>query len=443
MPPHDATPTLLGGISSSFRTNPYTGGHIEVRRAHGATLELTDGRELLDTFMAHGSTVIGHAEPTVLAAVQRALEAGVVLGYETGLGAAVADRLARLLPGAERIRFCTTGTEAVTTALRMCRAYTGRDIVVKIDGHYNGSSDYAMLNSTAAGSDPDNPVGRPSQRVRSCSGIPETSADSIVPVPWNDPEALDVALSMYEGRVAAILMVPLDLNNGCITPDYGYLDAARTLTEQHGALLVFDEVLSGFKTGLSGATGTYGGRPDVTIWSKAVASSFPVSVIAGREDVMAVMAAPLPEGALQGGTHAGNIPGLAAAQATLDILEEPTFYDRLTERTRSFAAELESALRGAGLAARVQSAGCGYGIYLGTDQPIRSCADIRRQVDQQLARRFFTACLEEGVYFHTDLTVSMAHTEDVLTEIVARATRAAERAAEITVDSQLAERNLV
>jgi glutamate-1-semialdehyde 2,1-aminomutase len=424
------TPALLGGISSSFRTNPYTGGYIEVRRARGAKLELTDGRELLDTFMAHGSTVLGHGEPAVLAAVQRELEAGVLLGYETGLAAAVADRLARILPGAERIRFCSTGTEAVATALRMCRAYTGRDIVVKIDGHYNGSSDYAMVNSTAASSDPENPGGRPSHRIRSCGGIPDLSADSILPVPWNDPAALDAALSTYEGQVAAVLMVPLDLNNGCITPAEGYLDTASRLAAEHGVLLVFDEVLSGFKTGLSGATSTFGGRPDVTIWSKAVASSFPLSVIGGREEVMAVMATPLPQGALQGGTHAGNIPGLAAAQATLDFLEEPGFYDTLTERTRHFASSLQAGLRAAGMSARVQSAGCGYGVFVGTDEPVRSCADIRRNVDQSLARRLFTACLEEGVYFHTDLTVSLAHTDEVLAEIVSRVTRAAERVAE-------------
>jgi len=427
MTSHAATSTLLGGISSGFRTNPYTGRHIEVRRARGALLELTDGRELLDTFMAHGSTVLGHAEPTVLRAVQRELAAGVLLGYETGLAAAVADRLARILPGAERIRFCSTGSEAVTTALRMCRAYTDRDIVIKIDGHFNGASDYAMVNSTAAAIDVGNPGGRVSRRIRSCGGIPELSADSVVPVPWNDPEALEAALSAFEERVAAVLMVPLDLNNGCIPPASGYLDTAGRLTAEHGALLVFDEVLSGFKTGLSGATDTFGGRPDVTIWSKAVASSFPLSVLAGREDVMSVMAAPLPRGALQGGTHAGNIPGLAAAQATLDLLEEPGFYDTLTARTAGFAQELQSGLRASGMPARVQSAGCGYGIFVGTDEPIRSCADIRRHVDQELAKRLFTACLEEGVYVHTDLTVSMAHTDEVLAEIVTRMTRAAER----------------
>lgn len=425
----DTASTLLGGISSSFHTNPYTGGHIEVRRAHGATLELTDGRELLDTFMAHGSTVLGHANQDVFGAVQRALEAGIVLGYETGMAAAVADRLSRILPGAERIRFCSTGTEAVTTALRMCRAHSGRDLVIKIDGHYNGGSDYAMLNSTAASIDLENPMGRPSHRIRSCSGIPETTADSIIPIPWNDEAALENALSMYDERVAAVVMVPLDLNNGCITPAEGYLDAASRLTEQHGALLVFDEVLSGFKTGLNGATGMFGGNPDVTIWSKAMASSFPVSVIAGREDVMSIIGEPLPKGALQGGTHSGNIPGLAAAQATLDIVEEPGFYDTLTERTEKLAGAIESALRANGLSARVQSAGCGYGVYLGTNDPIRSCADIRREVDADLAKRFFTACIEEGVYFHTDFTVTMAHNDDVLAEIVARVTRAAERVA--------------
>lgn len=424
-------PTLLGGISSSFHTNPYTGGHIEIQRAAGAIIELTDGRELVDTFMAHGSTVLGHGNPSVLGAVRQSLEAGVVLGYETGLARIVADRLGRLLPGAERIRFCSAGTEAVVTALRMCRAHTGRDLVIKVDGHYNGSSDYVMLNSTAASIDPEYPVGRPAHRIKSCSGIPQTTADSIIPVPWNDPAALEGALSMYEGQVAAVLMVPLDLNNGCITPADGYLEAARRLTEQHDTLLVFDEVLSGFKTGLSGATGTYGGNPDVTIWSKAMASSFPVSVIAGREDVMSIMATPLPRGALQGGTHSGNIPGLAAAQATLDLIEDdPTFYDTLSERTRNLCAAIQSALDGVGLPARVQSAGCGYGIYIGTTDPINSCADIRRQVDPELAKRFFSACIEEGVYFHTDFTVSMAHTQDILDEIVACVTRAAERVAD-------------
>jgi glutamate-1-semialdehyde 2,1-aminomutase len=418
---------LLGDISSGFRKNPFTGEHIMVKKANGALLELTDGRTLIDTFMAHGSTIIGHGDRRVTSAVSKALEDGVILGYETGRGAELAERLGGLLPGAERIRFCTSGTEAVMTALRMCRSFTGKDIVLKMDGHYNGSSDYALLNSMWSASDPAMPVGTYADRIHSSSGIPSDAAESIIPVPWNDPEALENTLAAFGDRVAAILMVPIDYNNGAISPVGGYLQFARDAATKYGTPLIFDEVLAGFKTGLSGAAGTYGVTPDVSIWSKALASGFPVSVIAGRADIMSVMTQPLPRGILQGGTHAGNIPGLAAAQATLDIISEPSFYPDLMERSHNFYNNLETTLRTAGLTVRVQGEGAGYGVYVGTDRQINSAADILRHVDQDLAKKFFTACLEEGVYFHTDFTVTSAHSDELLADLVDRAAAAAER----------------
>lgn len=419
--------TLVKGVSSGFRINPQTGSHITVTRADGAIIELADGRRLIDTFMAHGTTILGHHDRRVFAAVTDALDAGVLLGYETSLAAKVADRLAGILPGVERIRFCTSGTEAVATALRMCRAHTGKDLVIKMDGHYNGSSDYALMNSTWSASDPGLPVGTQARRIRSCNGIPTDVSESMIPVPWNDPEALANTLVQHGDDVAAILMVPLDLNNGCIPPQPGYLEFARAQADQFQVPLIFDEVLAGFKTGLTGATGHYGVIPDVSIWSKALSCGFPVSVIGGRADIMELLGTPLPQGVLQGGTHAGNIAGLAAADATLDIITEKAFYPEMLRRANDFYDRLSESLNAAGLPARVQGAGLGYGIYVGTTEHIASVADIRRYVDHGLASRFFTACLDEGVYFHTDFTVTQAHTASILDELVERASAAARR----------------
>ena len=283
------------------------------------------------------------------------------------------------------------------------------------------------MNSMWMASDPDLPVGTQARPVRSSNGIPTEAAESVILVPWNDPEALASTLAEHAKEVAAILMVPLDFNNGCIPPQPGYLEFARAQADEFQIPLIFDEVLGGFKTGLTGAAGLYGVIPDVSIWSKALSCGFPVSVIGGRADIMEVMALPLPQGVLQGGTHAGNIVGLAAAQATLDILTEESFYPELLARAKAFYRHLDQSLNAAGLPARVQGQGLGYGVYIGTTEPINSVADIRRHVDQDLASDFFTACLDEGVYFHTDFTVSSAHTQDILDDLVERATSAARR----------------
>lgn len=411
--------SLLGGVSSHFRINPYTGQHLEVRRASGATIETTDGRRYLDMFMAHGSTVLGHAHPAVFDAIRDVLESGVVIGYETGLGEKVAQRLSEIVSSAERVRFVASGSEAVSTAIRLCRAHTGRDIVLKVDGHFNGGSDYAMLNSTWTNTDVDNLGGRPSKVIFSSGGIPKAVADTIVPVPWNDLPALEAAFAQFRDQIAAVIMVPIDYNNGCIMPCDGYLAAAQELVKEAGALLIFDEVLSGFKTGLGGAQALYGVTPDVTLLSKALSSGVPLSAIAGRRDVMSTLMTPLPRGALQGGTFAGNVIGLAAAQATLAVVSEPQFYPALAKRTDDFLTEVQEIFDRSGLPARVQWLGCMFGIYVGTREPVRTYAEIR-SLDRDLSRRFFTSCIERGVYFHTDFSVSAAHSPSVLAEVLER-----------------------
>lgn len=417
--PRSGEQSLLGGISSAFRINPFTGTFLQVRALRGAVIETTDGRSYIDMFMAHGSTVLGHANPSVFEAIRRSLQSGVVIGYETELGERVARRLTALVPSAEAVRFVASGSEAVATAMRLARAHTGRDVIIKIDGHFNGGSDYAMYNSLVAYTDASNPGGRPSRPIPSSGGIPRAVADTIVPVPWNDPPALAAALEQHRNQVAAIIMVPIDFNNGCITPIAGYLRAAQEMAKQAGALLLFDEVLSGFKTGTGGAQAMYDVTPDLTMLSKAMSSGVPLSAIVGRREVMETLLKPVPAGAIQGGTFAGNVMGLAAADATLDILSQPDFYPTLLGRAESFYTNLQGVFDRSPIPARVQSVGAMFAIYLGTRDAVSSYADIRG-LDADLRRRFFSNVIERGVYFHTDFSVSAAHSDALLAEVLER-----------------------
>jgi glutamate-1-semialdehyde 2,1-aminomutase len=419
--------SLLGGISSQFRINPYTGQHLVVRRAQGACIETVDGKSYFDMFMAHGSTVLGHGHPAVMQAVRDSVDDGVVIGYETGLGEVVANRLTEIFPSAEKVRFSSSGSEAVSTAIRLARAYTGRDIIVKFDGHFHGGSDYALVNDSSTNADPDNPGGQISRRTLSSGGVPQAVAETVVPVPWNDLPALEVAFARYKGRVAAVLLTPVDLRNGVLTPADGFLAAVREMTRSDGAVLIFDEVLTAFKTGLRGAQSLYGVTPDLTVLSKALTSGVPLAALAGRREVMGTIMKPLPDaagwGAQQGGTYAGNIIGLSAAKATLGVLSEPSFYPEFLARTERFFSDLQAMFDRSPLPARVQWFGCMFSVYIGTREPVKSCGDIRK-LDRDLGRRYFTRCIEEGVYFHTNFSVSVVHTQDILDQVLERMERA-------------------
>ncbi len=418
----DGEQHLLGGISSTFRTNPYTGGHLEVADAHGAQIRTTDGRTFIDMFMAHGSTVLGHAHPAVVAAVREALDAGIVIGYETDRGEGVARQIASLVPSAEAVRFVASGSEAVTTALRIARAVTGRDLVIKIDGHFNVGSDYAMVNSLAANTDADNPGGAVSRRIPACGGIPRAAMDSVVPIPWNDIDALDAALNQHAGEVAAVLMVPIDFNNGCIVPVDGYLAAVKERAGAAGALVVYDEVLSGLKVPGGSAQAMYGVLPDLTAISKAISSGVPLAGVVGRREYMESLLQPAPVGPVQGGTFAGSALGLAAASATLALVTDGSLHASLLERAGRFFEQLQEVFDHSPLPARVQSVGCMFHVYVGTREPVTSYQDMR-SLDRDLARRFFIRCIEEGLYFHTDFSVSAAHTVEILDDALERIER--------------------
>ncbi len=410
-------------MSSNFRVNPFTGRRLNVQRAEGCRIQ-TDEGEFIDMFMAHGSNVVGHGRPEVVDAIKESLGTGVIAGYETGLGAEVASILTQLVPSAQAVRFVASGSEAAHAMMRIARAYTQRDIIIRIDGHFHGGSDYAMFNQLAPAIDADNPGGQVSRPIIRTGGVPAVVADTIAVVPWQDIDALHTAFAAYEGRVAGVLLTPIDYNNGCIVPERDYLAQVRDAATAHGAVLMFDEVLSGFKTGTDCAQGMFGVTPDLTALSKALSSSMPLSAIVGSVDVMSTVMRPGLTGTIQGGTYAGNIPGLAAAKATLDLVRAPDFYPSLYDRAEAFYRDLRDMFARVGLPATVQHAGCGFGIYVGTTEPVVNYAQVR-EFDGELRRQFFAACIANGVYFHTDFTVSDAHTPEDLHEVLTRMEHAA------------------
>ena len=242
-----------------------------------------------------------------------------MIGYETPLGEQRRPTIDKAIPSAEAVRFVASGSEAVATAMRLARAHTGRDVIIKIDGHFNGGSDYAMYNSLVAYTDAENSGGRPSRPIPSSGGIPRAVANTVVPIPWNDLPALEAALDPVSRPGGGLIMVPIDFNNGCITPTAGYLAAAGTWRTRMGPSSCSTKC-SRVQDGIGGAQTLYGVTPDVTMLSKAMSSGVPLSAVVGRREYMDTLAKPVPAGAIQGGTFAGNVLGLAAADATLDII---------------------------------------------------------------------------------------------------------------------------
>jgi glutamate-1-semialdehyde 2,1-aminomutase len=249
--------------------------------------------------------------------------------------------------------------------------------------------------------------------------MPASVLESVLPIPWNDLAALEAVLAAYAGQVAGVVMVPIDYNNGCLEPDAGYLAAALERTHAAGALLIFDEVLSGLKVAGGSAQALYGVTPDLTTISKAISSGVPLAGVVGRRDVMEVLLAPPPAGAVQGGTYAGSALGLAAAEATLDLLAEGDLHADLLARSATFFEQLQGVFDRSPLAAHVHGVGCMFAVYVGTREPVRSLREVRA-LDLGLRRRFFSRCIEAGVYFHTDFSVSTAHDATTLDTVLGR-----------------------
>lgn len=406
---HEARRSLAGGVTAGLRWHPYLGRPFYATRAEGPYLYDLEGERYLDFNMANGAVLLGHGYPAVNRAVQLGLAAGVLTASETEHHVSLAATLCRVIPCAERVRFAVTGTEANLVAVRLARHATGRRKLLAFAGHFHGLAE-PFLFRAADGTGSGVPV-------PASGGVPDTYGQDLVIVPWNDPDAFEHALVRHRGELAAVICEPVHYNAGCIPPQPGFLAHLRRRTSEEGIVLIFDEVLSGFRMALGGAQEYYGVTPDLCTLAKALANGLPLAALCGRADLMEQLS---PAGPVaHSGTYTGQLLGVLAARATLEALESPGVYEELGRRAARFYDEVQSIFDRAGIPARVQGLGARFGLYFGRREPVVSWQEAIT-CDEALHRRFLLGCLERGLYFHAYLGLpghagfSLAHDDDCL-----------------------------
>ncbi len=405
---------IPGGVSSPVRAFGAVGGEpFFVASASGAYLVDTEGRRYLDYVQSWGASILGHAHPTVVEAVQRAAADGTSYGAPTAREVELAEAICARVPSVEKVRLVSSGTEAAMTAVRLARGATGRPKIVKFAGCYHGHLD-ALL--AAAGS------GVATFGLPGSAGVTEgTVADTVV-VPYNDDAALDDVFARLGDEVAAVLVEPVAANMGLVPPADGFLAGLRRRCDEHGALLVLDEVITGFRVGPAGAQGMYGVTPDLSLFGKVVGGGLPLAAVGGRADLMDELA---PVGSVyQAGTLSGNPLATAAGLAVLSLLDDDA-YARLDATATRLVDGLAAAL--AGVAAQVPRARTLVGLFF-TDRPVRDYAGAQA-ADHKAYAAFFHGMLDRGVYLapggYEAVFPSLAHGDAELDRTLATATEAA------------------
>ena len=377
---------IPGGVNSPVRAFRAVGGTPPfIRSAEGAWLTDVEGRRYIDYVGSWGPLVVGHAHPEVVSAVQKAAASGLSYGAPTEAELEMAQLLCDLLPAMEQVRLVSSGTEATMSAIRLARGFTGRDTIVKFDGCYHGHAD-ALLVKAGSGA---LTFGQPSS-----AGVPGDVARHTQVLPYNDVAALRTTFERSGEAIAAVIVEPVAGNMNLVAPLEGFLAGLRELTSRHGALLVFDEVMTGFRVGLRGAAGLYGITPDLVTLGKVVGGGMPLAAFGGRRDIMAQVA---PLGPVyQAGTLSGNPLAVAAGLATLRLVQAPGFYQRLSASTAKLVTGLSSAAKEAGVAFSAQSIGGMFGLYFRATPP-RDLAEVLT-ADSQAFNRFFHAMLAQSIY---------------------------------------------
>ena len=395
--------TLVGGVDSPVRAFRAVGGTpLVIDHAKGALLYDVDGREYLDYVCSWGALILGHAHPDVVAAVSEQAGRGTSYGMTSPLEIALGEKITRAVPSVEMVRFVSSGTEAAMSAVRLARAFTERDLVIKFEGCYHGHSDGFL---SEAGS------GLATLGIAACPGVPEAFARLTLNAPYNDLSGVENLFRQHAGKLAAIIVEPVAANMGVVEPARGFLQGLREITKREGALLIFDEVITGFRMAYGGAQSVYKIDPDLTVLGKIIGGGLPVAAYGGKRQIMERVA---PLGPVyQAGTLSGNPLAMRAGLATLPKLEAPEFYEDVNRRTQRLAEGLRNALKEAKVPGQVNVAGSLLTLFF-CDQPIRNYADAKKS-DTAKFGKFFQAMLERGIFLppsqYEALFVSAAHSE--------------------------------
>ncbi|WP_203143465.1 glutamate-1-semialdehyde 2,1-aminomutase [Marinobacter mangrovi] len=398
---------IPGGVNSPVRAFKGVGGTpIFIKTAKGAYLYDEDDNRYIDYIGSWGPMILGHRDQRVIDALHAQIDVGVGYGAPTAIETAMAKKICELVPSIDLVRMVNSGTEATMSTIRLARGYTGRDKIVKFEGCYHGHVDSLLVK---AGS------GALTLGVPNSPGIPASLAEHTLTVPFNDIESVRKVFAEMGDEIAAVIVEPVAGNMNCIPPVPGFLEGLRNVCDQYGSVLIFDEVMTGFRVSLGGAQERYGVTPDLTALGKVIGGGLPVGAFGGKREIMSHIS---PLGPVyQAGTLSGNPLAMRAGLTTLEAISEPGFHDRLTEKTNTLRDGFKRAANAAGVPLVVQSAGAMFGFFFTDQNQVNTFEDVMR-CDAERFGRFFNCMLKEGVYlapsaFEAGFTSAAMSDEDI------------------------------
>lgn len=395
---------IPGGVNSPVRAFKGVGGDpLFIQSANGATIVDEDGKKYIDYVGSWGPMILGHAHPDILAAVNATCQKGLSFGAPTAIEVDMAQKINQLMPSIDMVRMVNSGTEATLSAIRLARAYTGRDKILKFNGCYHGHSDSLLIKSGS---------GVLTLGIPDSPGVPADLAQHTLSIPFNDIAAVEQAFAQYGQSIAAIIVEPIACNMNCVLPDDKFLAQLRAICDQYHSVLIFDEVITGFRVALGGAQALYNVTPDLTTLGKIIGGGMPVGAFGGKRDIMELLA---PLGSVyQAGTLSGNPVAMSAGLATLKGLTQPGVYEKLANTTQKICNGFKELAQKAHLPLCVQSATGLFGLFFTSQQQIRSYEDVQ-QCDITRFKQFFHGMLAEGIYLAPSAFeagfVSLAHTD--------------------------------
>lgn len=408
----EAKKVAPGGVHSNIRW--FEPCPLYFSKAKGSKIWDVDDNEYIDCISNYGALILGHGDPDVAEAVREQLDAGLTAGMESKLSVEVAKRIVQMIPYAEMVRFSVTGTGAVMHAIQIARGYTKKERIMKVTGGFHGSYDFVYGSFRNPGQESRIPTPVPVGE-----GLSECLVEKTLVVPRNDVEKMEKVISQYKDEIAALIIEPVNFNIGCPLPNSDYLKEVRRLTEQNNILLIFDEIITGFRLAPGGASEFFGIAPDLSTYGKAMANGFPLTAVAGKREIMQVVA-PTVRRVHYGGTYNGQQTVLAAALAVLDKLKTGEIPKRLSQLTEKLVSGFTSVAKPRGMKVRMQGFAGEFQVYF-TDQEVVDF-ETASTTDQEMYRTFRNQMLENGIYmctgpfFHHGITI--AHTEEDIAKIV-------------------------
>lgn len=413
---------LVSGGSASARWNLALKRPLFFKQGKGSRLIDYDDNELIDMCCSHGGSIMGHKHPEIVARIEKALEMGILCSYETEFQGELARKIVEMVPAAELCRFTCSGTEATMHAIRLARDFTRKDMILKFEGHFHGYHDYVQY-SWAPMLEDAGPYSSPNI-VPFSSGMPEGLMDYITITPFNDIDVLEAAVKKNKNRLAAIILEPINYNIGCVVPDKEYMVQMRQLATENDIILIYDEILSAFRTGPDCAQGYFGVTPDLCCIGKCVAGGTPLSVVAGKKEIMEHMS-PIGKSS-HSGTYTGHLIPVMGANASMDEIRKPGFYEHIYSLADKLYNGLDNIFSDSKLNIFAQGLGARFGFYFNTEKPeikqYRDCADN----DTEMNLKFYELLLERKVYFHDyggrpcHHGFSIQHTSEDIDEVLNR-----------------------